>query len=191
MNDIGHPVLLIVRGMPGSGKTYLAAELQKAIGPDGLVMLDPDTIDFAGPGYAAHTQEQSAKGVDPAKHPYWFLKNQAMEAVVAHKIILWNQPFTNLDMFRKLTSSLQAYALEHGTELSVLVVEVAIDPVLAKERVLQRMREGGHGPSEATLDRRIADYKSFIDEGYDVITVQGDTDVQSSVSTVMRALQKA
>jgi predicted kinase len=183
----GHSLLIIVRGMPGSGKSYLAAELQRSLGD--VVMLDPDMTDYNSRAYAEHTQAQVAEGVDPKLHAYRFLRAQAYDAIRDGKTIIWNQPFTDEVAFRKMVDRLKAHAAASGVQLSILVVEVEIDPTVAKTRVSQRKQNGGHGPSDATLAARINAYHSFAGEGYNTLTVQGDDDVAVSVASTLRALQ--
>jgi len=187
--ESNHPTLIVVRGMPGSGKSYLASELQKTLGSDKVVMLDPDATDYESEAYKEHVKAQIAEGVDPKLHAYRFLRAQAYDGIAARKVVIWNQPFTNLEIFNKMVDRLRTHASEHHTHLPILVVEVEIDPEVAKERVLERKRQGGHGPSDNTLAQRINDYKSFADEGYETVTVHGEDDVSSSVSSVVQALQ--
>lgn len=185
-----YPVLIVVRGLPGSGKTHIATALRKAIGEQSVIMLDPDATDYSSRAYLAHTKALTAEGVDPKLHPYRFLRAQAHEGIAAHKIILWNQPFTNLEIFHKMIAGLRTYATEHGTRLAVLVVEVDIDPEVARQRVAKRKQEGGHGPSENLFARYINDYATFAREGYDVITVHGEADATKSVAGIEQALRE-
>lgn len=184
-----HPTLIIVRGLPGSGKTYLAAELIKALGQDEVVMLDPDATDYDSPAYAEHTKALAADGVDPKLHAYRFLRAQAHRGIETHKTIIWNQPFTNLEIFNKMVANLRGHAAEHNTQLPILVVEVEVDPAIAKGRVAERKQQGGHGPSDQTFARRVDDYTSFAPYGYATVSVRGDEDVTASVSRVLQALQ--
>ena len=189
-----HPLLIIIRGLPGSGKTYIAERLQKALqerhGNNSIVMLDPDATDYQSQAYLDHVQQQVKEKVDPALHPYRFLRAQAYDGITSNKIILWNQPFTNLNSFQKVTTRLQEYAQEHKAEMPVLVVEVEIDPAKAKTRVDERKQAGVHGPSDTTFDRFVGDYKSFASNGYDTVTVYGDHDANESVSTVFEIVEK-
>lgn len=187
-SDITHPTLVIVRGLPGSGKTYLAAELQKNLASRDVIALDPDKTDYQSQAYVDHVKKLTEDGVDPKLFAYRFLRAQAYKGIEQHKTIIWNQPFTNLEIFHKMISGLRNYAQEHGTQLEVLVVEVNVDPVVAKRRVDERKASGGHGPSNATFERFVSDYKSFAPEGYQVVAVDGQRNVTESVAAVVRAL---
>jgi hypothetical protein len=67
---------------------------------------------------------------------------------------------------------------------------VAIAPEVAKARVIERKTNGGHGPSDRTMARRITDYASFASEGYSVVAVRGDDEVVISVRTVIEQADK-
>jgi len=184
-----HPTLIIVRGLPGSGKSYLASALHKSIGEDAAVMLDPDATDYLSQEYIDHIKTQAAEGVDPKLHAYRFLRAKAHKGIVDRKIIIWNQPFTNLEIFNKMIANLRGHAAENNTHLSILVVEVEVDPATAKERIAKRKQAGGHGPSDNTFGRFIGDYKSFAEEGYETVSVHGQDDVAVSVAAITKALQ--
>lgn len=193
MSQPSHPILILIRGLPGSGKSYIAiklnAALQSLYGPDSTVVLDPDATDYTSEAYLQHVKDQTAEGVDPILHPYRFLRAQAYSGITGNKIIVWNQPFTGLDSFLKVTDRLQEYAKEHDTTLPMLVVEVNLDPEVAKARVDARKQAGGHGPSDATFQRFANDYKSFAEHGFTTIAVQGDADTSQSVATILQAIQ--
>lgn len=186
--DITQSLLVVVRGIPGSGKSYLTAELEKAIDHDRLVVLDPDATDYTSHEYIAHTRALTTEGVDPKLHAYRFLRGKAFKAIEAGKIIVWNQPFTSLEIFDKVIAKLREHAKQHHAALKVMVVEVVTDPAIAKERVKHRKRAGGHGPSEATFDRFVSDFISFDGHGYQVLQVQGDAPVHESVAAIERAM---
>jgi len=183
------PVVILIRGLPGSGKTYLARALQEAIGGDRVVMLDPDAIDFQSQEYLEHVKKLTAEGVDPQLHAYRFSRAKAYKGIEDNKIIIWNQPFTNLEICNKMAGRLRHHAQEHKLDLSILVVEVMLDPAVAKQRMVERKQAGGHGPSEETFTRFINDYQSFAGEGYKTVTVRGDADLEASVAAVMAALK--
>lgn len=182
------PTLIIVRGLPGSGKTYVAKELVKEFAPEQVVMLDPDEVDQQSDAYKQHVAQATSEGVDPKLHLYRFLRAQAYEAIANHKIILWNQPFTNLEIFNKMMANMYLEAEKNNTKLRVLVVEVEADSSVAHARVKARKADGGHGPSEGTFTRFTNDYHSFAEHGYETVSVRGTGDVADSVKTILAAL---
>ena len=185
MNDKTIPVLLLVRGLPGSGKSYFSDKLYESFDTTSTLLLDPDATDYTSDAYKLHVQQQSAEGVDAKLFPYRFLRAQAYSAIEDHKVIIWNQPFTNLDILQKVTTRLQDYALEHGTKLPILVIEVAIDPKIAKERVAMRKKSGGHGPSDEVFTRFVNEYSSAAPRGYDVIPIDGTLDPQTYTADII------
>ncbi len=184
-----HPTLMLIRGLPGSGKSHLSATLRGVLGNSNVVELDPDATDYQSEAYLKMSETLTNEGVDAKFHPYRFLRAQAYAGIEANKIIMWNQGFTNLDGFTKTIINLQTYATEHGTHLPLLVVEVEIHPDTAKNRVANRASGGGHDVPEEMFKRFINDYRSFTSEGFNTVTVQGEDDVQSSAATVGKALE--
>jgi len=181
--------VILVRGLPGSGKTYVALELEKSLGADQVVMLDPDATDYESPEYLEHAKQLTAEGVDPLLHAYRFLRAKAYKGIADHKIVIWNQPFTNLEIFNKMTANLKIQADEHNTKLFILVAEVEVDPAAAKQRVEQRKQQGGHGPSDNTFSRFVYDYKTFANDGYQTVTIDGSAAVADSVAKISQALE--
>ena len=188
LETLSHPIVVLVRGLPGSGKSHFAHALAAAVGPQ-AVELDPDTIDYSSPAYARHLQTATAEGVDPALFPYRFLRGQAYDGIRDHKVVIWNQPFTNLDIFNKMVGRFRDTAAEHHTTVSILVVEVGVDPATAESRVAERKAAGGHGPSAEKFQQFVTDYTSFAKEGYDVVAVNGTDDTAQSVGTVLTRIK--
>lgn len=184
-----HPILILMRGLPGSGKSYLAQRLVDSLDKEKVIMLDPDATDYNSDEYKQHTKQLSEEGVDPKLHAYRFLRAKAYDGIANKKIIIWNQPFTNLEIFKKMIKRMEDHASSHSVNLSIVIVEVKVDPTLAKERVAERKRQGGHGPSDDTFTRFLNDYSSFAHLGFETVQVRGDNDVETSVSSVLETLR--
>lgn len=189
MNKIDHPILILIRGLPGGGKSYLAAELLKVLGPENVLSLDPDTIDLDSAAFKAFSEQKTKEGIEKKFHPYRWSREKAYAAIEANKIIMWNQPFTHAGGFNRTVTNLEEYALHRGIKLPVLVVEVEIDPEIAKARVEARKKQGGHGPSAEAWEQFIADYTSFA-ASYNTVQVNGQDDVAVSKQTVLAAIDK-
>lgn len=183
------PILVLIRGLPGSGKSYLTIALQQAI-DEPLVVLDPDATDYKSEAYQAHIRTATAEGVDPSLHAYRFLRAQAQAGIANAKIVLWNQPFTNREIFQKMIAGLQAYADAVPTRLQILIVEVVVPESVAQQRVIARKQDGGHGPSDATFTRFSTDYTSFADEGFPTVIVNGADEIRNSVEAILEAIQQ-
>jgi predicted kinase len=186
--DISYPTLIMIRGLPGSGKSYLARALENELGAEDVVILDPDTVDQADKAFMAFSDQLSKEGLDKAIHPFRWSRKMACDAVSDHKIIIWNQPFTNQGIFDRLVAFIKAYADDHDVPLPVLLVEVDIDHATAKARITKRKQAGGHGPSDETFARRVDEYTSYVD-AYRTVIVNGADDVHASVGAVMAALR--
>jgi len=184
-----NPALIIIRGLPGGGKSYLAAALQNELGKDDVVILDPDEIDFDSQKYKALSESLTAEGVELKFHPNRFLKQVGYEAIASGKYVIWTQAFTDLGGFKRSIGSLEEFAANHNIHLPVLVVEVEISEEAAKKRVMGRAGQGGHDVTEEAFRRFINDYRSFAGEGYATITIDGERPVDESVSTVLDALR--
>ncbi len=183
------PILILVRGLPGSGKTHVAVALQEALGKERTLILDPDDLDLESQAYHELSAMLTAQGVDEKFHPYRFLRAQAYEGINTGKVIIWTQAFTDLTGFSKTVLNLQNYAKEHDTHLPLLVVEVEVGHDVAKERAAEREARTGRSVPEDAFARFIRDYRSFASEGFNTVTVHGEDDVNASVKTIMSALE--
>lgn len=188
-DDIVGPILVLVRGVPGSGKSYLSDALRESFEDEEVVMLDPDATDYESEDYKEHARKLTEEGVDSKLHAYRFLRAQAYAGIAQKKVIIWNQPFTNLEIFKKMIKRMQDCATESDVRLMIIIVEVEVNPDKAKERVKERKNNGGHGPSDEGFTRFVSDYSSFAHLGFKTIKVQGESDVYESAAHVVKAIE--
>ena len=182
------PILVIIRGLPGSGKSYLAQELVSQIGSKLVATLDPDSIEYQSSDYINFTNDLISQGVDEKLFPYRFLRANAYKAIESGKIIIWNQAFTNQDLLNRTIINLQNYAQDHNSQLKVLIVEMEIDQVVAKKRVADRESNGGHGVSDIAFQKFIDEYASFVDYGYQTIVLNGNNGLDTNTLQVKNTL---
>jgi hypothetical protein len=184
------PTVLLIRGLPGSGKSYLAQSIVLSIGGDRVEVLDPDAIDYESQAYKDLSSTLSGEGVDAKFHPYRFLRARAHQAILDQKLVVWTQAFTNLDGFIKTIHNLESFAAEHDQRLPVVIVEVQVDKSIAKSRIKDRVSKGGHDVSDNTYERFIHDYSSFAHLGYPTVSIKGDNDVSESTKLILMAMNQ-
>lgn len=182
------PTLIFVRGLPGSGKSYLSDAIIAKIGHDKAVLVDPDAIDRENSGYIALSDSLSSEGLNPAIYPFRWLRKTACAGISSGKTVLWSQPFTNRGVFDRLVLFIKENSTYDG-DLRVLLIEVEIDQTMAKQRIEQRIAAGGHGPSDMTFIRRASEYESFSGD-YATLSVHGDSAINESVKDIMKALEQ-
>lgn len=183
-----HPILVIIRGIPGSGKTTVARALKEQIGDDHVTLLDPDTIDFESEEYKRLVADLKSEGVDEKFYPFRFLRKQALDGIMQNKTIIWNQAFNDLNGFQITIGRLQEFATANGIHLPLLVVEVEVSYEVARERINQRTQAGGHNVPDDALKDYVKNYKSFAAHGYDTLTLNGENDAQQSAQAVLQRL---
>ena len=176
------PLLVIVRGLPGSGKSYLSEAVSKKLDGLAVTLLDPDVIKTKSKEFLEFSQSLSEEGLAEAIHPFRWLRKNACDAITANKIVIWNQPFTIRGIFDRLLVFIMDNS-EHDRELDILVVEISIDNTVALERIEKRKNEGGHGPSNDTFEKRVSEYESFSDS-YDTLKLNGSDDIDENASLV-------
>lgn len=184
------PFLFVIRGIPGSGKSFLAEALKGYLFEisSPVEVLDPDSIKKEDDLYKSFTDglRRDEPTLDPKIYPFRYLINRARETLLERGIIIWNQPFVDLDgldiTIRKLEDCLPE------RKACVLVIEVVTPVEIAKERVRRRIEEGGHGPKEEKFTEFVNLYKSSVNLGYDTIEVDGSALVGQNVSLIRKKL---
>lgn len=86
MSQTNNPALVFIRGIPGSGKSYLAEALEKSLGSENVIMLDPDKIDLTSKEYLEFSESLTKEGVDKKLHPFRWLRTNAYGAIGSGKI---------------------------------------------------------------------------------------------------------
>ena len=190
MTDNHSPILIMIRGIPGSGKSFLAEAIRKKLDSDSVTVVDPDAIDQTSKEYRSFSKQLSTEGLDEAIHPFRWLRKRACDAIAPDHIIIWNQPFTIRGIFDRLIIFLKDHAHnELSLNLQILLVEVDIDIDIAKRRVVDRKKQEGHGPSDATFNRRVQEFESFAD-GYHTLIVDGQDNVKHTVDAILSELEQ-
>jgi predicted kinase len=180
--------IIMIRGLPGSGKSTIAKALVNHLGPESAIVLDPDLIDFDNKDYKSLESGLREEGVDEKLYPYRYLRMLAHRAISAGKIVIWNQAFTHQELLHKTIVNLESYAAERSIATRSLVVEVNIDEQTAKTRVTDRVNQGKHSVSEKEFMRFLSDYKPFSGYNHHVISVDGTLEPYESVKIILNTL---
>ncbi len=177
MSHTQHAKLVFIRGIPGSGKSYLAHQLLQTLGNENIVLLDPDALDLNNPGYKKFSEELTAQDLPKAIHPFRWLRLQAVRAAQDGAIIMWNQPFTDEGVFTRLIDFIRTAAHEKSVELDVYIIELNTPPDIAYERIQERIAAGEHGPSKHTFMDRVENFSSF-HEHQNTLQLDGTRDIK-------------
>lgn len=152
------------------------------------MVLDPDATDYTSQAYTDLSKQLIKDRVDRKFHPYRYLRALGHDGISSNKVIIWNQAFTNLDGFQKTVINMQSFAQQNAKKLLILVVEVEVNPDVAKARISKRSAKGGHNVPDQEFQRFLHDYRSFEDEGFNTVHVNGTDEVGNSVSKIMQSL---
>lgn len=180
-----HPILIIVRGIPGSGKSHLTSRMADTIGHDNVVVLDPDTIDKTSNEYIQFSAQLTNEGVDEKFHPFRFLRQRGFDAIINNQIIIWNQAFIDLKGFQITIDRLVDFAKERDIDLPLLVVEVEIEASVARARITDRHNNGGHDVPSDKFEEFVNSYESFSKHGFATVTVDGAGNIDESVQKLL------
>ncbi len=182
------PVLVLMRGLPGSGKSFLSAALQQSIGKHHVVLLDPDAIDYNSEDYHEFIQKLKSENVDEKLFPYRYLRSKAYAAAREQKIVIWNQAFTNADLVERTIDNIVMNAGSEGVDLAGCIVELSIDLETAKRRIAERVNAGLHDVSDTAYERFLADFAPMQTSKYLIVRIDGTRDVTELVDEIQKAL---
>jgi adenylate kinase family enzyme len=182
--------LIIIRGIPGSGKSYIAEKLIKHELQSPVVLLDPDNINFSSQEYIKFSEKLKLEKIEVKLHPYRYLRNSAYETIDNTGTIIWTQAFTHQVLLDNTIKNLKQYANDKNKELKVLVIEVEIDADIARTRTIEREKKGKHGVDEENFERFLNDYSTFEDYGYETLKINGHQATDITIKKILNKLKE-
>lgn len=183
-SSVPRPLLILMRGLPGSGKSYIATHLATLVGDNEVIILDPDSIETDKADYVSFCEKLKTDGVDEKLFPYRYLRAQAYDGMLSNKLVVWNQAFTNADLVNRTIENISEYAKEHGIYIKSFIVEALVSAETAKSRLAQRAQSGGHSVNDEAFSRFLIDYAPMQSE-VPIIQVNGEQEVSQSAKEII------
>jgi len=142
MSQRRKPLLLFVRGLPGSGKTTVTDTLAETPLLCDAEYLDPDRVNKKQEAYLRHVSKQPAD-LSNKTVLYRFLLTKAIAALQTGRHVVWEQPWSWAEGI-EITLAKIRNAL--GTIITVdpIIIELTVEFEKATERVSERYRQGEH-----------------------------------------------
>lgn len=179
-------LLLFVRGLPGAGKSDLVDLLLEFPPLKDSLRLDPDRVSLADSKFVEFVRGLPIE-LSPRRQIYRFLLWQADEALRRGQHVIWEQPWRmrwglyitieNLTFFQTGEEDIGQAPFQ------TVVVEVSVDPALARQRVSERFSEGRHSLSPANFEKFVGTTESCDDLGMPSVQIDGN-DVAKEVHAV-------
>src|SRR3989344_3573670 len=96
---LGKGFLMIIRGLPGSGKSTLTNELLKLTDLSNAIRLNPDFVQIDSPEFVKFCLTRP-KDLPLKKLVYRFLLYSACEKLPTGGQVIWEQPWRKLELLR-------------------------------------------------------------------------------------------
>ncbi len=173
-------LLVVIRGLPGSGKSTIMDHCIKKL--DSAVRLDPDKINLESDDFVSFCQGRHLS-VSLEKRMYRFLLYQACSSLQNKQVVIWEQPWRQFRLFLLTLENIAIIAYNIASPdfsnlpFSVKVVEFVIDQNIAQQRVSRRFEEGKHCLTPAQFSQFLDSLEPF-DPLFPTLTVDGTEDIE-------------
>lgn len=155
MQEIKNPFLILIRGLPGTGKSTIAQDI-KTTASDKIIILDPDTINIKSEDFLSFADDLQGK-VDSKIIPYRYLLNKGYKALEEGKNIVWCQAWTKLWGIKSAIKSLK----EKYPNLNPFVIEIEIPLNVVQERINHRVSKGGKDLNTRPLEEFLSAFENW------------------------------
>lgn len=181
------PKLVIVRGLPGSGKTFLSHKLKDVIQRESTSVLDPDEINRETYEYVEFTARLRSDNamLDPKFFPFRYLIEMASNSLNQGGIVIWNQPFSDLE---GLAITFERLGRNVDRPFEILIIDLEISPELARKRIEERIKNGGHGPDRKKFDDFVAGFQRADCMGHNHMVVESEAILERDVENILKKL---
>lgn len=171
------PMLIIIRGIPGSGKSAISKELVRQLNSSStrdVTLIDPDENVYKNSD--ANTQTSTSRED---------LQIKAMVALQKGGVVIWDQLLTSIDSLEKIN------LIKKLIQPAVLtLIEISLETEVAWDRVLKRQELGEQfGPDRDQFDDYLSKWSSLHEAGLDgLILVDGNQSVEESTRVILNGL---
>jgi len=182
---------MLLRGIPGAGKSCLATALREVSGDRfRWLLLDRDILRTSisdQERLRAFLAKHEWAAREPEMGIYRFFLWQTIAGLHGGRNIMWAQPRVRLDLLRLTVDRL--HKTFHCT-FQLLVVDVEVDPEVAWERVANRVKTGGHGPVRSAFTQMVAAYQSADPDEVPLVRLDGSQPVNDLRERVLCELRQ-
>lgn len=183
----GVGMLIVVRGIPGSGKSYLVENLVDTLKDeeaDRIIRIDPDEYRYKDT--SIHKVSAFTRDLASEEELLPGLQKMALEGISEGKIVIWEQLLTSLKKPEQVNFIRQAIYPSR-----LLFIEVVTDKSAAWERIMVRNDLGQQiGPTNEQFDDYTARYVSFQDKkvDFEYLVVNGEKPAEENVKLILSRL---
>ncbi|HSX49257.1 MAG TPA: AAA family ATPase [Candidatus Saccharimonadales bacterium] len=184
------PLLVIIRGIPGSGKSYLTNDIINKLSID-ITIVDPDSINKESKTYKefAHKLRSTEPEVEEKFYPYRFMLQIAHDRLNQKSkppFVIWNQAFTDTEGLDYTVRKLKSLC---NSQLNILIIQLDPHPEEAWKRIQERMQTGGHGMDSERFNSFVTKYQK-IEPQYPNIVVDTFTSYENAVTQAMDQIKQ-
>ncbi len=178
------PILLVVRGLAGTGKTTLAGALAKVLGAE-VLRTDVIRRDFFGAGPHAVSPNAGVYGLEAKEQVYEELFRQAGNLYADQISVILDGTFLTKELTRRAQT-----ICHHNPRGLFLGIECVCRPEVARSRIQRRLAEG-QDLSEATPEIHAMQRDTREPWPENIPHIQIDTEqlIESQVAEVLARLQ--
>src|SRR3990167_8779751 len=145
--DLSRGLLMIIRGLPGSGKSTLVDGLLRLTDLSGARRLNPDFVQVNSTEFVEFCLVRP-KDLPLKKLIYRFLLYSACEELAAGCQVIWEQPWRKLELLQLTLENInvRGYHLPETASypFTIAIVETRLSENEARRRVVSRYKAGQH-----------------------------------------------